>query len=162
MAISFPSSPSLNDTYQYNGRVWKYDGDSWASLSSDVYGNTSRTTFIATSGQTVFSPVSYNIGHVDVYLNGVKLVAGTDFTATTGTSITLLAPVSLNDDIQVVADGTFALADTYSQTQIDLLTQKTFSFYKADSTSSNISLTSASELPFFDASGASKDIALVA
>ena len=30
-ALNFPSSPSVNDTYTGNGRVWVYNGTSWVS-----------------------------------------------------------------------------------------------------------------------------------
>jgi len=33
MAIDFPSSPSLNDTYSYGGNTWQWDGESWASVA---------------------------------------------------------------------------------------------------------------------------------
>ena len=47
------------------------------------------TDFTATSGQTTFS-VSYTVGYIDVYRNGVRLANG-DYTATNGTSIVLSA-----------------------------------------------------------------------
>jgi hypothetical protein len=56
---------------------------------------------------------------VDVYLNGVKLVAGTDFTATNGTSITLATGAAVNDVVDIVAYGTFVLADHYTEAQSD-------------------------------------------
>jgi hypothetical protein len=31
MAIDFPSSPSLNDTYTYQGRIWVYNGTGWVN-----------------------------------------------------------------------------------------------------------------------------------
>ena len=34
MAINFPSSPSLNQTYTYGGNSWKWDGQSWISLGA--------------------------------------------------------------------------------------------------------------------------------
>jgi hypothetical protein len=33
MAINFPSSPSLNDTYSYGGNTWQWDGESWVSVA---------------------------------------------------------------------------------------------------------------------------------
>jgi hypothetical protein len=54
-----------------------------------------------------------------VYLNGVKLVAGTDFTATNGTSITLATGAAVNDVVDIVAYGTFVLADHYTEAQSD-------------------------------------------
>ncbi len=32
MAINFPNSPVLNDTYSYGGNTWQWDGESWVSL----------------------------------------------------------------------------------------------------------------------------------
>ena len=32
MAINFPNSPVLNDTYSYGGNTWQWDGESWTSL----------------------------------------------------------------------------------------------------------------------------------
>jgi hypothetical protein len=49
----------------------------------------------------------------------VKLVAGTDFTATNGTSITLASGATINDVIDIVAYGTFVLADHYDSTASD-------------------------------------------
>lgn len=32
MAINFPDSPNVNDTYSYGGNSWTWDGSSWVSL----------------------------------------------------------------------------------------------------------------------------------
>jgi len=87
-----------------------YNGSSWQDAGSAVNGTSSRDTFLATSGQTTFVlSGSYDVGYVDVYLNGIKLLSTTDFTATTGSSIVLTAPAALNDVIDVVAYGTFTV-----------------------------------------------------
>lgn len=62
------------------------------------------TTVTATSGQTVFTPLSgYSLGYLDVFLNGVKLVAGTDYTASDGASMTLTQATAANDIVELVA-----------------------------------------------------------
>jgi hypothetical protein len=33
MAINFPSSPVLNETYSYGGNTWQWDGESWVSVA---------------------------------------------------------------------------------------------------------------------------------
>lgn len=33
MAINFPSSPTLNQTYSYGDNTWQWDGESWASIA---------------------------------------------------------------------------------------------------------------------------------
>lgn len=59
------------------------------------------TDFTATSGQTVFT-VSYTVGLVSVYRNGIKL-GNADYTATNGTSITLATGAITGDLIEVQA-----------------------------------------------------------
>ena len=68
------------------------------------------TDFTATAGQTLFT-VSYVVGQVEVYRNGVRL-AKADFTATNGTSITLTNAASLGDIIEVVAFNTTNVSAT--------------------------------------------------
>ena len=54
-----------------------------------------RTTITATGGQTTFS-VSYGVGSIQVYLNGVML-APADYTATSGTSVVLAVAAAAGD-----------------------------------------------------------------
>ena len=95
-----------------------YTGSVWKNAGSTVNGTSSRTVATATSNQTSFS-VTYDVGFVDVYLNGVKLLAGTDFTATNGTAIILSSGATAGDIVDIVAYGAFELANHYTQTQSD-------------------------------------------
>jgi hypothetical protein len=62
-----------------------------------------RTTFTATASQTTFTVTgSYTVGYLDVYQNGVRLSAGTDYTATNGTTFVLTTPAILNDEIESI------------------------------------------------------------
>ena len=60
--------------------------------------------------------VSYTVGQVSVYLNGVKLVEGSgkDFQATNGSTITGLADLTSGDVVEVVALSAFSPSDTVS------------------------------------------------
>jgi len=98
--------------------MYVYGGSGWQAAGSSVNGTSERTTYTATAGQTVFA-ATYDTGYIDVYLNGVKLLVGTDFTATNGTSITLASGASVNDVVDIVAYGTFVLADHYTKTASD-------------------------------------------
>ena len=98
--------------------MYVYGGAGWQAAGSSVNGTSDRQTYTATAGQTVFA-ASYDTGYIDVYLNGVKLVSGTDFTATNGTSVTLTSGAAVNDTVDLVAYGTFVLADHYTETQSD-------------------------------------------
>ena len=95
-----------------------YDGSSWVNAGSSVNGTSERHVYTATQGQTVFSVV-YDTGYIDVYLNGVKLVVVTDFTATNGTSIVLTTGATANDIVDIIAFGSFSIANVYTQTQSD-------------------------------------------
>jgi hypothetical protein len=99
-------------------QVKVYTGSVFKNAGSTVNGTSSRTTATATSGQTTFS-VSYDVGFVDVYLNGVKLLVSTDFTATNGTSVVLASGATAGDIVDIVAYGAFELANHYTQTQSD-------------------------------------------
>ena len=60
--------------------------------------------------------VSYTVGQVSVYLNGVKLVEGTgkDFQATNGSTITGLSALTASDVVELVALSAFSPSDTVS------------------------------------------------
>lgn len=78
------------------------------------------TSFTASSGQTTFTPSSgYILGYCDVYLNGVRLVSGDDYTATDGVSVTLTAGASAGDSVEVISYLPRGLVDVYTRTESD-------------------------------------------
>lgn len=95
-----------------------YDGSSWVDAGSAVNGTAERNVYTATNGQTSFA-ATYDVGFVDVYLNGLKLTAGTDYTATDGTTVVLTSGAAGGDIVDIVAYGAFNIANTYTQTQAD-------------------------------------------
>ena len=76
------------------------------------------TSFTATAAQTTFS-VTYTVGNIAVYQNGVLLRDTTDYTATNGTSVVLAAGATSGDAIDVVAYATFNVTDAYTKAQAD-------------------------------------------
>lgn len=71
-----------------------------------------KTQFTATAAQTNFTiPTGYTVGFVDVYLNGIRLVVADDYTATDGSTIILATPAANGDSVEVVAYGTFNVAN---------------------------------------------------
>jgi hypothetical protein len=117
---SAPSS-SLNvgdlyfDTTANELKVYKSSG--WAAAGSTVNGTSARFKYTASGSQTTFTgsddngnTLAYDAGFVDVYLNGVKLVNGTDVTVTSGTSVVLASGATANDIIDIVGFGTFNVA----------------------------------------------------
>jgi len=61
-----------------------------------------RQTFTATSGQTSFATAGFTAGFVDIYMNGVRLVDGTDFSATNGSDVVLTSGAATGDIIDVL------------------------------------------------------------
>ena len=86
-----------------------------------------RFVYQATAGQTSFSGsdadskvLTYQDGlYMDVYQNGVLLKPGTDYTATTGTTVVLVTGASLNDVVEMVAYDVFSVANSYTVTESD-------------------------------------------
>jgi len=72
-----------------------------------------KQSYTATASQTSFTFSSgYTVGYLDVYQNGVKLISGTDFTATNGASFDLTTPANLNDDIEAIGYKVSTLVST--------------------------------------------------
>lgn len=102
------------------GQMRVYDGSAWVAASSAINGTTRRQSFTATSGQTAFTVTGgYDPGFADVYLNGVKLVNGSDVTVTSGTDVVLAVGATAGDSVDVVAYGAFELANHYTIAQTD-------------------------------------------
>jgi prepilin-type processing-associated H-X9-DG protein len=86
-------------------------------------GYRSRFIYTATAGQTSFSggddngiTLTYTDSeYLDVYQNGVLLVPGDDYAATTGTTVVLVQGASLNDKVEMIQYQAFGVADTVSR-----------------------------------------------
>jgi hypothetical protein len=98
------------------------------TFASSIGAGTRTTTLnIATAGQTVFTvPGGYAATLIDVRMNGFSL-ASNDYIATNGTSITLLTPANLNDEIETVvfASQNFASGSTLTTQAIVATDQQT-------------------------------------
>jgi len=105
--FTFQDAPvSLPDQTGNSGLYLTTDGSTatWAEAPGEyVY---VRTTYTATSGQTVFT-ANYDVGYIDVFLNGIKLLVGTDFVATSGSSITLSSGATSGDIVEILAHSTY-------------------------------------------------------
>ena len=65
---------------------------------------TTQETTTATEGQTAVTvSANYTAGFVDVYLNGIRLITGVDYTETNASTITLASGATAGDEIQTVA-----------------------------------------------------------
>ena len=85
-------------------------------------GEAERFIFTASGSETSITAddngvlINYVVNQLSLYLNGVKLVLGTDFTATDGSTITGLAALAAGDVVEVIALSTFSPADTVPAT----------------------------------------------
>lgn len=104
MAITFPASPVNGQTHTENGQIFVFDSTRgyWLLKKQDqIVASTSRSTFVATAGQTVHT-VNYDpSASVIVSVNGVMLNPQ-DVTATNGTSITFDTALTLSDEVDIV------------------------------------------------------------
>ena len=71
-----------------------------------------RQIFTATASQTSFATAGYTPGFLDVYLNGVHLLNGTDYTASNGSDLVLTVGANLNDVLEVITYATFETANS--------------------------------------------------
>ena len=80
----------------------------------DLTANVARKdiTATATEGQTQFTVTGgYRINELGVYRNGVRLVSGTDYTATDGSIVTLLSAATAGDVVNFQIFDSFNIAD---------------------------------------------------
>jgi hypothetical protein len=63
--------------------------------------------------------LSYTVGLEQVFINGALQVRGSDYVATTGTTVTGLSALGANDIVSVVCYAPFNVANTYTQAQTD-------------------------------------------
>jgi hypothetical protein len=121
VSASAPStSLDLGDLYfdTASNTMKVYSSGGWINAGSSVNGTADRYKYTATASQTTFTgaddngnTLGYDAGFLDVYLNGIRLVNGSDFTASSGSSIVLTTGASASDILEVVAFGTFQLAN---------------------------------------------------
>lgn len=70
-----------------------------------------RDSFTCTAGQTTFATGGYTPQFLDVYLNGIFLNNGDDYTAGNGSDVVLTLGASAGDVLEVVAYTTFEVAN---------------------------------------------------
>jgi hypothetical protein len=100
MALNFPSSPTIGDSYSFGDRIWLYNGKGWAlqgtksgNFNSRVYtGDGNTTTYNVTTGTTANS--------VLVSENGVVQEPIADYTIT-GTTLTFTTAPASNVKITI-------------------------------------------------------------
>jgi len=125
-----PTIPANPIKYQASAPSSPSTGDIWVDSDADVTTGSQqfqRFRFVASGGETSISGadangavLAYTAGLEQVVLNGAVLVRGSDYTATTGTTITGLSPALVASDVlEVFSFIAFTVANTYTQSQSD-------------------------------------------
>ena len=107
--------------------MYAWNGTNWVPLNSlNTVVNSTRWQKVAVGSETTLSglddnnnTLSYSPGYEQIFLNGILLVRGTDYTATNGLSITGLEPISAGANIEIIALKQINLANVYTKEQTD-------------------------------------------
>ena len=96
------------------------------STASSQVATLTRYRYVAAGSETSVSGVDangsvlgYTVGMEQVYLNGVMLVRGSDYTASSGTSITGLTALAANDVLEVLTFSPFTITNAVDQTLVN-------------------------------------------
>ena len=106
-------------------KFYGWNGSSWQELTSTI--TVSRWKKTMSGGETTLSgtddnsvSLSYTAGWEEVFLNGVRLVRGDDYTASTGTTVTGLSPaLAASDVVEVFSYTPFNVSNALTVTIID-------------------------------------------
>ena len=116
------SALDVGDLYfDTNLNVMKvYSSSGWITAASAVNGTSNRFKYTVSSSTTTITgsddnlaTLAYDAGFIDVYLNGVRMVNGSDVTVTSGTSVVFASAIGTSgtDTVDIVAFGTFELTN---------------------------------------------------
>jgi hypothetical protein len=113
---SAPSTPATGD-------IWIDSDDDVPSVNSTLYYRWKKT---MSGGETSVSgtddnslTLTYTAGYESVFINGVLQVRGSDYTATTGTSVTGMTALTAGDIVMVESVMAYSVGDTYTQSILD-------------------------------------------
>jgi hypothetical protein len=111
-----PSSPATGD-------IWIESDIDVPSIDSAQFLRWRKT---MAGGETSLSgnddnslPLQYTPGYEQLYINGVLMVRGQDYTATTGTTVTGLLALTAGDTVEIFSAIARTVADVYTQSQSD-------------------------------------------
>jgi len=115
---SQPSSPATGD-------IWIDSDDEVPSVDSTLYYRWTKT---MSGGETSLSgtdnnslALKYTPGYESVFINGVLQVRGSDYVATTGTTVTGLTALTASDVVMVESIIAYSVGDTYTQSTLNTM-----------------------------------------
>ena len=105
---------------RYNGSTWDtYAGATNLSATQSQWKKTAvggETTLTGSDDSLI--TLAYTVGQEAVYVNGVLMVRGADYTATDGSSVVLTSPLVANNVVQVISAVAYAVANVIPGTTI--------------------------------------------
>ena len=100
-------------SFNRSGYIGRAPGDSSITIA--------RKTYEPTGVQTNFTfSAGYDPGYCDVYLNGIKLINGNDYTASDGSTVGLTSEAQNGDIVEIVAYKAFNLGQSITDITGDL------------------------------------------
>jgi len=113
---SQPSTPATGD-------IWIDSDEDVPSVDSTLYYRWTKT---MSGGETSLSgtdnnslALEYTPGYESVFINGVLQVRGSDYVASTGTTVTGLTALTASDVVMIESIIAYSVGDTYTQTTLD-------------------------------------------
>jgi hypothetical protein len=113
------SALDVGDLYFDTGssQLKVYSATGWVNAGSSVNGTSERFKYTISGTPTTVSgnddnsnSLSYDAGFIDVFLNGIKMVNGTDVTVTSGNSVVFASALTNGDVVDIITFGTFNIA----------------------------------------------------
>jgi hypothetical protein len=105
-------------------QVWDAVAAAWEGITSAV--SSSRWSKTAAGGETTLNgaddnavTLSYTAGYEQVYLNGILLARGGDYTASNGSSITGISALTAGDIVEVLSWTPYSVANALTTTVVD-------------------------------------------
>lgn len=128
-----PASPTTGAIWfkSDTAQTFVYYDSSWVEIGVGPQGPAGQATInrwkkVMSGGETSLSgnddngvSLSYTAQKEQLYLNGTLLVRGSDYTATTGTTITGLSALGAGDVVEIISFGEFVLNSGISVNTID-------------------------------------------
>ena len=104
---------TANELKVYKSSGWSAAGSTVNGTSARFHYNISGTPNSVTGADANGNTLAYDAGFADVYVNGVRM-SPDDITITSGTSVVFSSNLADGDDVDIVAFGTFNVANIVS------------------------------------------------
>lgn len=104
---------TANELKVYKSSGWSAAGSTVNGTSARFHYNITGSTNTVTGADANGNTLAYDAGFIDVYVNGVRM-SPDDITITSGTSVVFASALANGDDVDIVAFGTFQVANIVS------------------------------------------------